>query len=169
MAGDVFIYVGAVETPLRDAFKVLKRGGWIFFSCERAPEDGPDLVLERAFAIRTRPVMCARCSTSSAMLPPSSGISTCAPRTVLPFPDFIVSAQKPLWRDQPSCQLSSTTALSLRFHRGRCLTCRRATRSSSVTGGEYQRHQIERENELLQPGVAFELTRKLPASQRGWG
>jgi len=25
----------------------------------------------------------------------------------------------------------------------------------------YQRHQVERENELLQPGVAFELTRKL--------
>jgi len=96
VAGDVFIYVGAVETPLRDAFKVLKRGGWIFFSCEGAPEDGPDLVLEKSLryshkASHVRALLDQLGYVASEFedidLRTENGVA---------IPGFIVSAQKPL-------------------------------------------------------------------------
>ncbi|HOB01282.1 methyltransferase domain-containing protein [Casimicrobium huifangae] len=96
VAGDVFIYVGAVETPLRDAFKVLKRGGWIFFSCERAAEDGPDLVLEKSLryshkASHVRTLLdqlgFVACEFEDVDLRTENGVA---------IPGFIVSAQKPL-------------------------------------------------------------------------
>ena len=48
VAADVFIYVGALDAAIGDAFKVLKAGGWLFFSCETAPVDGPDFILRKS-------------------------------------------------------------------------------------------------------------------------
>jgi predicted TPR repeat methyltransferase len=42
---DVFIYAGALETPLKNAHRILKPGGRLVFSCESATEGEPDLVL----------------------------------------------------------------------------------------------------------------------------
>lgn len=42
---DVFIYVGALDRALPDAHRILLPAGDFYFSCETAPEDGPDLVL----------------------------------------------------------------------------------------------------------------------------
>ena len=46
-AADVFTYVGALDVAIRNCFKVLKPGGWLFFSCESAPEEGADFVLSK--------------------------------------------------------------------------------------------------------------------------
>jgi predicted TPR repeat methyltransferase len=42
---DVFIYAGDLSRAIPDAHRILKPGGRLVFSCETAPEDGPDLVL----------------------------------------------------------------------------------------------------------------------------
>ena len=44
-AADVFIYVGDLSTAIPDAYKVLRPGGMLLFSCESTQEDEPDLVL----------------------------------------------------------------------------------------------------------------------------
>ena len=43
---DVFIYAGALEQALVNAQRILTPGGDLYFSCETAPEDGPDLLLQ---------------------------------------------------------------------------------------------------------------------------
>lgn len=43
---DVFIYTGDISAALADALRILTPGGHLIFSCEAAPEDGPDLVLQ---------------------------------------------------------------------------------------------------------------------------
>lgn len=43
---DVLIYVGDLQPVIPNAARILKPGGCFIFSCEAAPEDGPDLVLE---------------------------------------------------------------------------------------------------------------------------
>ncbi len=43
---DVFIYAGDLREAIPDAFRILKAEGDLFFSCESAAEDGPDLVLQ---------------------------------------------------------------------------------------------------------------------------
>ena len=43
---DVFIYAGDLREAIPDAFRILKPAGDLYFSCEAAPEDGPDLVLQ---------------------------------------------------------------------------------------------------------------------------
>lgn len=43
---DVLIYVGDAGTVIPDAARILKTGGEFIFSCETAPEAGPDLVLQ---------------------------------------------------------------------------------------------------------------------------
>lgn len=45
---DVFIYAGQLDRAIPDAHRILKPGGRFVFSCERAPEDGPELVLNTA-------------------------------------------------------------------------------------------------------------------------
>lgn len=42
---DVFIYSGNLETAIADALRVLKPAGEFIFSCEKAPEDGANWVL----------------------------------------------------------------------------------------------------------------------------
>lgn len=43
---DVFIYVGALDEAIPNALRILTPGGQLVFSCEAAPEDGPDLLLQ---------------------------------------------------------------------------------------------------------------------------
>ena len=43
---DVLIYIGAPQLVIPNAVRILKTGGELIFSCETAPEDGPDLVLQ---------------------------------------------------------------------------------------------------------------------------
>lgn len=42
---DVFIYAGDLSEAIPNAYRILVSGGHLVFSCETAPEDGPDLVL----------------------------------------------------------------------------------------------------------------------------
>ena len=48
VACDVFIYLGALDAAIANAFKVLRPGGWMFFSCEDTPDDGPDFVVRKS-------------------------------------------------------------------------------------------------------------------------
>jgi predicted TPR repeat methyltransferase len=48
VAADVFVYLGDLSAAIRDSFKVLRSGGWLIFSCEAAPDDGPDFVLRKS-------------------------------------------------------------------------------------------------------------------------
>ena len=43
---DVFIYTGDLKTTVPNAHRILMAAGDLYFSCEIAPEDGPDLVLQ---------------------------------------------------------------------------------------------------------------------------
>lgn len=43
---DVLIYVGDLQPVIPNAARILKAGGSFIFSCEAAPEDGPDLLLQ---------------------------------------------------------------------------------------------------------------------------
>jgi predicted TPR repeat methyltransferase len=43
---DVFIYAGDLTDTVPDAFRLIVPHGDLLFSCEAAPEDGPDLVLQ---------------------------------------------------------------------------------------------------------------------------
>lgn len=43
---DVFVYVGDIAEAIPDAYRILLSAGDFYFSCETAPEDGPDLVLQ---------------------------------------------------------------------------------------------------------------------------
>ncbi|MFC4927383.1 MULTISPECIES: methyltransferase domain-containing protein [Delftia] len=43
---DVLIYVGDAQMVIPNAARILKTGGEFIFSCETAPEEGPDLVLQ---------------------------------------------------------------------------------------------------------------------------
>ena len=43
---DVFIYAGDLGQAVPNALRILKPSGQLVFSCEAAPEDGPDLVLQ---------------------------------------------------------------------------------------------------------------------------
>jgi predicted TPR repeat methyltransferase len=43
---DVLIYIGDPELVLPNAARILKPGGELIFSCETAPEEGPDFVLQ---------------------------------------------------------------------------------------------------------------------------
>lgn len=43
---DVFIYTGELTQAIPNAHRILLPAGDLYFSCETAPEDGPDLVLQ---------------------------------------------------------------------------------------------------------------------------
>lgn len=43
---DVFIYVGDLAEAIPNALRILTAGGHFYFSCETAPANGPDLILQ---------------------------------------------------------------------------------------------------------------------------
>jgi predicted TPR repeat methyltransferase len=95
VAADVFSYVGDLDAVLGDAFTVLKPGGWLFFSCESAAEDGPDFVLSKNMRY-THPTHYVK------RLLAAAGFATTTIDTIdlrsghdVPLPGYIVSAQKP--------------------------------------------------------------------------
>ena len=48
VAGDVFIYLGALDAAIRNALKVLRPGGWLYATFETAPDDGHDFVVSKS-------------------------------------------------------------------------------------------------------------------------
>ena len=50
VAADVFTYLGALDAAIANVFKVLRSGGWLFSSCERAPESDneADFVVQKS-------------------------------------------------------------------------------------------------------------------------
>lgn len=96
VAADVMIYVGALETPLRDAFKVLKPGGWLFFSCERAPETGPDLVVEKSLRYSHKESHVRRLLADDGFVDVSLEDVELRTEAGVAIPGYIVAAQKPL-------------------------------------------------------------------------
>ena len=48
VAAEVFIHLGALDQAISGAFKVLRPGGWLFFSCEASPDEGPDFVVHKS-------------------------------------------------------------------------------------------------------------------------
>ncbi|MBL8310381.1 MAG: tetratricopeptide repeat protein [Burkholderiales bacterium] len=96
VAADVMIYVGALETPLRDAFKVLKPGGWLFFSCERAPEDGPDLVVEKSLRYSHKESHVRRLLAEDGYVEVAIEDVDLRTEGGVAIPGYIVAAQKPL-------------------------------------------------------------------------
>ena len=47
-AADVFVYLGALDQAFVNAFKVLRSGGWMHFTCEETSDDGPDFVVRKS-------------------------------------------------------------------------------------------------------------------------
>ncbi|MCZ2134569.1 MAG: methyltransferase domain-containing protein [Burkholderiales bacterium] len=48
VAADVLVYIGDITRILRDAFKVLRPGGWLFFSCEKASNSAVPYQIEKS-------------------------------------------------------------------------------------------------------------------------
>ena len=48
VAVDVFIHLGALDAAIAGAHKVLRPGGWLFFSCADAPDDGANFVVRKS-------------------------------------------------------------------------------------------------------------------------
>ena len=95
VAADVFTYVGELDAAIGNAFKVLKAGGWLYFSCESAPDNGADYVLGKSmrYAHSTRYV--TRLLKAAGFARPTiDAIDLRTDETTL-IPGYLVSVQKP--------------------------------------------------------------------------
>ena len=95
VAADVFIYLGELDTAIRDAFKVLKPGGWLFFSCESAPDDGPDYVLRKSMRYAQAKMYVQRLLDTSGFAAPSIQAIDLRVEQDTVIPGYLVAAQKP--------------------------------------------------------------------------
>ena len=94
-ANDVFIYVGDLAEVIPAAFKVLRNGGTLIFSCETAEESEGDLVLRASKRY-------AHSRSSIEKLCREAGFNTCAIEEIelrfdggpAPLPGFIAIAKK---------------------------------------------------------------------------
>lgn len=95
VAADVFTYVGALDAAIHDCFKVLKPGGWLFFSCESAPEDVADFGVSKKMRY-THPTAYVKQLLATDGF---AGITTdridLHVENAVAVPGYIVSAQKP--------------------------------------------------------------------------
>jgi predicted TPR repeat methyltransferase len=96
VAGDVFIYVGALEAAIANSFKVLRSGGWLFFSCETAPADGEYLVLHKTMRYAHTIAYVKRLLADAGFAPPSIDEIDLRLEKTDPIPGFLVAVQKPL-------------------------------------------------------------------------
>ncbi len=95
VAADVFIYVGALDAAISGAFKVLKPGGWLFFSCESAPEDGPDFVLGKSMRYAQTTSYVKRLLDTSGFAASSIDAIDLRMEQQAVIAGFLVAAQKP--------------------------------------------------------------------------
>ena len=95
VAADVFIYVGALDAAIRDSFKVLKPGGWLFFSCESAPVDGPDFVLRKSMRYAQTTGYVKRLLDAAGFAEPSIEDIDLRMEKEAVIPGYLVAVQKP--------------------------------------------------------------------------
>jgi len=93
---DVFLYVGDLSRAIPDAFRILHAGGQFIFSCERALEEEPDLVLRptQRFAHKASHVqgMCSAAGFEQVSIEPM----TLRFEKNEPVAGFLVVARKPV-------------------------------------------------------------------------
>ena len=95
VAADVFIYLGDLDAAIRDAFKVLRPRGWLFFSCESAPEDGPDYVLRKSMRYAQTKTYVERLLAASGFAAPSIQAIDLRMEQDAVIPGYLVAVQKP--------------------------------------------------------------------------
>ena len=95
VAADVFIYVGALETAITNAFKVLRSGGWLFFSCETAPADGEYLVLHKTMRYAHTIAYVKRLLSDAGFAVPAIDEIDLRLEKTEAIPGFLVAVQKP--------------------------------------------------------------------------
>ena len=95
VAADVFVYLGALDIAIRDSFKVLKPGGWLFFSCETAPVAGPDFVLRKSMRYAQSPAYVERLLSASGFATPVLDTVALRQEADGAIEGFLVAAQKP--------------------------------------------------------------------------
>lgn len=95
VAADVFVYLGALDAAIRDCFKVLKPGGWLFFSCESAPEDGPDYILHKSMRYAQTIAYVSRLLNAAGFALPSIEAINLRMEQEVVIPGYLVAVQKP--------------------------------------------------------------------------
>ncbi len=94
-AGDVFIYLGALDAAITNAFKVLRPGGWMFFSCEDTPDDGPDFVVRKTMRYAQSQKYVKRLLDAAGFAAPSIEAIDLRMEQDEAITGFLVSVQKP--------------------------------------------------------------------------
>ena len=95
VAADVFVYVGALDAAIRDCFKVLRPGGWLFFSCESAPEGGPDFILRKSMRYAQTTTYVERLLNAAGFTAPSLQAIDLRMEQDAVIPGYLVAVQKP--------------------------------------------------------------------------
>ena len=95
VAGDVFIYVGALDAAIANSFKVLRPGGWMFFSCEDTPDDGPDFVVRKSMRYAQSRKYVKRLLEASGFAAPLIETLELRKELDVAITGFLVSVQKP--------------------------------------------------------------------------
>ena len=95
VAADVFVYLGELDAAIRDGFKVLKPGGWLFFSCESALEGGPEFVLRKSMRYAQTATYVKRLLDASGFAAPSIEAIDLRTEQDAVIAGFLVAVQKP--------------------------------------------------------------------------
>ena len=96
VAGDVFIYLGALDAAIASAFKVLRPGGWMFFSCEDTSDDGPDFVVRKTMRYAQSQTYVKRLLNATGFAVPSIEVLDLRMEQGEAITGFLVSVQKPV-------------------------------------------------------------------------
>ena len=95
VAADVFIYLGALDAAIDNAFKVLRPGGSMFFSCEDTPDDGPDFVVRKSMRYAQSQKYVKRLLDATGFAVPSIEAIDVRMEQDEAITGFLVSVQKP--------------------------------------------------------------------------
>ena len=95
VAADVFIYLGGLDMAITNAFKVLRPGGWLFFSCEDTPDDGPDFVVRKTMRYAQSQKYVKRLLDNAGFVAPSIEAIDLRMEQDVAITGFLVSVQKP--------------------------------------------------------------------------
>lgn len=95
VAADVFVYMGALDAAISGAFKVLRPGGWLFFSVEAAPDSGPDFTVEKSMRYSHKPQYLKDLLARNGFVSVSTEDLDLRMEQDVAIPGLIVAAQKP--------------------------------------------------------------------------